>query len=96
MSSPSRQVAIKILEGFILQNPIKIINIFAWSAVSCLAGIKRGDRTCWTSLIGGEKLKVLKALPDKLNSCHPVDMVSYVKVYGSCLCCIIASYIIDS
>ena len=33
----------------------------------------------WTSLIGGEKLKLLKALPDKLDSCHPVDIVSDVK-----------------
>ena len=33
----------------------------------------------WTSLICGEKLKLLKALPDKLDSCHPVDIVSDVK-----------------
>ena len=29
--------------------------------------------------MGGDKLKLLKALPDKVSGCHPVDMVSDVK-----------------
>ena len=33
----------------------------------------------WTSLMGGDKLKLLKALPDKVSGCHPDDMVSDVK-----------------
>ena len=33
----------------------------------------------WISLIGGEKMKLFKALPDKLDRCHPVDLVSGVK-----------------
>ena len=30
----------------------------------------------WTSLMGPDKLKLLKKFPDKLNTCHPEDMIS--------------------
>ena len=62
-----------------LQNPIKIIYTFAWGAVSCLQDTREETELAWTFLICGEKLKLLKALPDKLDSCHPVDIVSDVK-----------------
>ena len=29
--------------------------------------------------MGGDKLKLLKTLPDKLDGCHPADMVSNIK-----------------
>ena len=32
-----------------------------------------------TSLMGGDKLKLLKTLLDKLDICHPVDMVLDIK-----------------
>ena len=46
-----------------------------------MTGQGRGEETelFWISLIGGDKLKLLKALPDKMDSCHPADMVSDVK-----------------
>ena len=64
-----------------LQNLIKVINT---CGVQFHVWQDRGKETglSWTSLIGGDKLKVLKALPDKLA---PVDLVSDVKSYGRCL-----------
>ena len=73
-----RPVAYKILEGTMLQNLIKIINtcgvqFWVWQDKAEDSGLS------WTSLMGGDKQKLLKALPDKLDGCHPPDMISDVK-----------------
>ena len=74
----TRRVAFKILEGSMFQNLIKIINT---CGVQFHVWQDRGEETglSWTSLIGGDKLKLLKALPDKLDNCHPANMVSDIK-----------------
>ena len=33
----------------------------------------------WPSLLGNDKLKLLKQLPDKLSDCHPAEMVTEVQ-----------------
>ena len=72
----ARRVAFKVLQGAMLQNLITVINT---CGVQFHVWQDKGDESLsWTSLMGGDKLKLLKGLPDKLESCHPADMVSDV------------------
>jgi len=69
-----------ILDGAMLQKLITTIN-------SCGMQFriwKENDATVnWTSLMGPDKLKLLRQLPDKLNTCHPEDMISDVQTLES-------------
>lgn len=40
---------------------------------------KESKELKWTSLQGGDKLKLLKHFPDKLGTCHPTDMAFKVQ-----------------
>ena len=68
----------KVLQGAMLQNLITAINscgvhFHVWEE-------KRDDSALsWTSLMGGDKLKLLRKLPDRFESCHPSEMVEDVK-----------------
>lgn len=74
----TRRAAFKTLQGIMLQNLITTVNscgvhFHVWQD-------KRDDTTLsWTSLMGGDKLKLLKKLPDYLESCHPSEMVENVQ-----------------
>ena len=74
----TRQGAYEVLNGAMLQNLIRTINT---CGVQFRVWEDKGEDTglSWTSLMGGDKLKLLKALPDKLDGCHPADMVSDIK-----------------
>ena len=51
---------------------------------------RNGAALNWTSLMGPDKLKLLKQLPDKLNTCHPENMILDVQTLWK-VCSYIAS-----
>ncbi|XP_065895016.1 uncharacterized protein [Dysidea avara] len=72
--------AYKILEGAMIQKLLASIN-------DCGVVFKmwhdkddsdKDKKLNWTSLMGPDKLKLLKLLPDKLQDCQPDDMASHV------------------
>ena len=71
--SGRRRTVFNPLDGAMLQNLLTAIN-------SCGVQFriwkeKNGTKLDWTSLMGPDKLKLLKQLPDKLSTCHPEDMI---------------------
>ena len=71
--SGRRRTIFNPLHGAMLQNLLTAIN-------SCGVQFriwkeKNGTKLDWTSLMGPDKLKLLKRLPDKLNTCHPEEMI---------------------
>ena len=49
--------------------------------------LRKADKKVFefTSLMGVDKLKFLKKLPDKLKDCQPKGMLETVKNYGKCV-----------
>ena len=48
----------------------------------------------WPSLLGNDKLKLLRQLPDKLRDCHPAEMVTEVQtLWKVCLSQNISTYV---
>lgn len=74
----TRRAALNVLQGTMLQNLVAAISacgiqFHVWQDK------RDGAVLSWTSLMGGEKIKLLKNLPDKLESCHPSEMVEDVQ-----------------
>jgi len=79
-STPRRHCkAFQILDGEMLNKLVKAMND---CHVQFKLWLDKGDtqKLHWTSLMGPDKLELLKKLPNKLNSnCQPEDMVNDIK-----------------
>lgn len=72
-----RRSTLNVLEGRMLNKLIAVIN---GCGVQFRIWKEHNDGALnWTSLMGPDKLKLLKELPGKLQFCHPIAMVSDVQ-----------------
>ena len=83
--------AFKTLDGPMLNNlmmAIKSCGVYFY-----VIELENG-RIEWPSLLGNDKLKLLRQLPDKLRDCHPAEMVTEVQtLWKVCLSQNISTYV---
>jgi len=84
--------AYKVIDGTLMT---KLIAAIRECGVSFNVYEDESGKVDWTSLLGPDKLKLLKILPDKLTDCQPPEMVQSIQKLWK-VCCILSITIMIS